>query len=57
MASQTGYQIITTNMVPNISISKGNKIWSVHKKFSVREHFVQKSGRVREISSRPLFDF
>ena len=59
MMLQTGQQVITTHILPNISRSKCNKEMEFSQliKYNMRNIFLQKSCRkwVRKTNSRPLF--
>ena len=61
MVSQTGYQIITIQILLKMSGSKGNQAvtFGLLKKYNVRISFLQKSCRKlgRETSSGPPFVF
>ena len=61
MTSQTGLQIVTINILSNISRRKGKQKIKFDQfiKYDVRNIFLQKSSRksVRETSSRLFFDF
>ena len=61
MASQTGTQTITMNILPDISKRKGNQTMKFGQsiEYNVRNIFLRKSYRKwnRETSSRPFFGF
>ena len=62
MTSQTGQQIITIHILPNIAKSKGNqaiKLGQLIIEHNMKNSFAQKSCRKRgrETSFRPLFVF